>query len=168
MGFIGVRPERGKQESDSCAAILSLEDKKDREKQRTENSGSQTQADFRGGHLSDSGHVSGRGGARRSEQGYCIVLLCSVASASAAPWTVRSPPGSSVHGISQARILEWGAISFSRESSRPRGATHVSCISCIARQILGKNVVSKDDMFYRKDIRGGSLLSSMTGRSFKE
>ena len=35
MGFIGVRPERGKQESDSCAAILSLEDKKDREKQRT-------------------------------------------------------------------------------------------------------------------------------------
>ena len=30
-----------------------------------------------------------------------------------------SPPGSSVHGISQARILEWVAISFSRESSRP-------------------------------------------------
>ena len=28
-----------------------------------------------------------------------------------------SPPGSSVHGISQARILEWGAISFSRGSS---------------------------------------------------
>ena len=31
-----------------------------------------------------------------------------------------SPPGSSVHGISQARILEWFAISFSRGSSRPR------------------------------------------------
>ena len=31
-----------------------------------------------------------------------------------------SPPGSSVHGISQARILEWVAISFSRGSSRPR------------------------------------------------
>ena len=29
-----------------------------------------------------------------------------------------SPPGSSVHGISQARILEWVAISFSRGSSR--------------------------------------------------
>ena len=28
-----------------------------------------------------------------------------------------SPPGSSVHGISQARILEWVASSFSRESS---------------------------------------------------
>ena len=31
-----------------------------------------------------------------------------------------SPPGSSVHGILQARILEWVAISFSRGSSRPR------------------------------------------------
>ena len=37
-------------------------------------------------------------------------------------------PGSSVHGISQVRILEWVAISFSRESSWPRGRTHVSCI----------------------------------------
>ena len=36
--------------------------------------------------------------------------------------------GSSVHGISQTRILEWVAISFSRESSRPRNQTHVSCI----------------------------------------
>ena len=31
-----------------------------------------------------------------------------------------SPPGSSVHGILQARILEWVAISFSRGSSQPR------------------------------------------------
>ena len=31
-----------------------------------------------------------------------------------------SQPGSSVHGISQARILEWVAISFSRGSSQPR------------------------------------------------
>ena len=34
-----------------------------------------------------------------------------------------SPPGSSVHGILQARILEWVAISFSRGSSRPRDWT---------------------------------------------
>ena len=40
-----------------------------------------------------------------------------------------SPPGSSVHGISQARILEWVAISFSRGSSQPRGRTWVSCIA---------------------------------------
>ena len=37
-----------------------------------------------------------------------------------------SPPGSSVHGILQARILEWVAISFSRGSSHPRDRTHVS------------------------------------------
>ena len=39
-----------------------------------------------------------------------------------------SPPGSSLHGIFQARVLEWGAISFSRGSSRPRDQTQVSCI----------------------------------------
>ena len=39
----------------------------------------------------------------------------------------RNVPGSSVHGISQARILEWVAISFSRGSFRPRVQTHVSC-----------------------------------------
>ena len=38
-----------------------------------------------------------------------------------------SPPGSSVHGILQARTLDWGAISFSRGSSRPRDRTRVSC-----------------------------------------
>ena len=39
------------------------------------------------------------------------------------------PPGPSVHGIFQARILEWVAISFSRRSSRPRDQT---CVSCLA------------------------------------
>ena len=38
-----------------------------------------------------------------------------------------SPPGSSVHEIFQARILEWVAISFSRGSSQPRDWTQVSC-----------------------------------------
>ena len=40
-----------------------------------------------------------------------------------------SLPGSSVHGISQARILEWVAISSSRGSSPPKDQTHVSCSS---------------------------------------
>ena len=40
-----------------------------------------------------------------------------------------SPPGSSVHGILQARILEWVAISSSRGFSRPRDRTQVSRIS---------------------------------------
>ena len=44
-----------------------------------------------------------------------------------------SPPGSSVHGIFQARIREWVAISSSRGSSPPRDRTSVSCIG---RQIL--------------------------------
>ena len=44
-----------------------------------------------------------------------------------------SLPGSSVHGILQARILEWVAISFSRGSSRPRDRTHISYISCTDR-----------------------------------
>ena len=40
-----------------------------------------------------------------------------------------SPPGSSVRGILQARILEWVAIPFSRGSSQPRDRTWVSCIT---------------------------------------
>ena len=40
-----------------------------------------------------------------------------------------SPPGSSVHRILQARILEWVAIPFSRGSSRPRNWIGVSCIA---------------------------------------
>ena len=40
-----------------------------------------------------------------------------------------SPPGSSAHGILQARILQWVAIPFSRGSSRPRDWTWVSCIA---------------------------------------
>ena len=38
----------------------------------------------------------------------------------------RSPPGSSVHGILQARTLEWVAISFSRGSSQPRDLIWIS------------------------------------------
>ena len=38
-----------------------------------------------------------------------------------------SPPGSSVHGISQARILEWATISSSRGSFPPRNQTRISC-----------------------------------------
>ena len=40
-----------------------------------------------------------------------------------------SLPRSSLHGISQARILEWVAISFSRLSSQPRDRSWVSCIA---------------------------------------
>ena len=49
-------------------------------------------------------------------------------------WPIEcSPLGSSVHGILQARILEWVSLFFSRGSSWPRDWTH---ISCIGRRIL--------------------------------
>ena len=47
-----------------------------------------------------------------------------------------SPPATSIHGIFQARILEWVAISYLRESSQPSDQTHISCISCTGGQIL--------------------------------
>ena len=42
--------------------------------------------------------------------------------------TDHSPPGSSVHGILQTRILEWVAMPSCRGSSRPRDRTCVSCL----------------------------------------
>ena len=47
-----------------------------------------------------------------------------------------SLPGSFVHGILQARILQWVCHLFSRGSSQPREWTHVSCISFLGRRIL--------------------------------
>ena len=54
-----------------------------------------------------------------------LVWECSVVSDSCDPVDCRLP-GSSVHGIFQARILKWVAISFSRGSSQPRDWTHIS------------------------------------------
>ena len=62
----------------------------------------------------------------------CVcVSICLVMSSSLQPHGLYLP-GSSVHEISQARILEQIAISFSRRSSQPRDQTLVSCISCMA------------------------------------
>ena len=46
------------------------------------------------------------------------------------------PPGTSVHGILQARILEWMVISFSRGSFQPRERIRVSCVCCTASVFL--------------------------------
>ena len=62
--------------------------------------------------------------------------MCAYSSSTLSNPVDRSPPSSSVHGILQARILEWAAVSCSRGSSRPRDWTHISCVSCISRQIL--------------------------------
>ena len=55
----------------------------------------------------------------------CMCVSCPVMSTLCDPMDY-SPPGSSVHGILQARILEWVAIPFSRGSSQPRNQTLVS------------------------------------------
>ena len=47
-----------------------------------------------------------------------------------------SPPGSSLHEILQARILEQVAVSFFRGSSQPWDQTHISCVSCIAGRLF--------------------------------
>ena len=47
-----------------------------------------------------------------------------------------SPPDSSVHGILQARNLEWVAMPSSRKSSRPRDPTCASYVFCIGRWVL--------------------------------
>ena len=66
----------------------------------------------------------------------CVLFLCAQLYSTFCHPMDCSPPGSSVCGILQARILEWVAISYSRGSSQPRGQTCISCISCISRQIL--------------------------------
>ena len=47
-----------------------------------------------------------------------------------------SPPGSSVHGVLQARILEWVTMPFSRGPCQPKHWTQVSYVSCFGRQGL--------------------------------
>ena len=68
-----------------------------------------------------------------SRQGNWKPFACSVAKECLTLWDPVdcSPPGSSVHGIYQARILEWVAISSSRGSSRLRDQNCISCIDGI-------------------------------------
>ena len=76
----------------------------------------------------------------------CVyVLVFSVVSKS----SDCSPPGSSVHGILQARILEWVAILFSRESFQPRDQTLVSfsCVSCIGSWSLSHQGIPHSPLF---------------------
>ena len=78
--------------------------------------------------LSESGREAGGRGREISRKRVKSWKSLSCAWLFVTPWTVV-PPGSSVHGILQAGILEWVAISFSRGFSRPRGWTQVSRIA---------------------------------------
>ena len=66
-----------------------------------------------------------------------------------------SPPGPSVHGSLQARILEWVAMLFSRGSSQPRGRPWVSCISCLAGKLFATKSREKPPKWHN---RGYSLF----------
>ena len=59
-----------------------------------------------------------------------------------------SPPGSSVHGIFQARILEWVAMTCSRESSPPRDPTCISCGYFIADGFFPPEPPGKPKIYY--------------------
>ena len=67
-----------------------------------------------------------------------------------------SPPGSSVHGIFQARILEWVSISYSRGSSWLRDWT---CISCIAGRFFTDEPLGTDCEWSYLLLGGASCLS---------
>ena len=58
------------------------------------------------------------------------------------------PPGSSVHGILQARILEWVAMPSSRGPSGPRDQTHISCSSRIAGGFFTTEPVGEAPLYF--------------------
>ena len=78
----------------------------------------------------------------------CMYICCCLITKSSpilcGPMDCR-PIGSFVHGIPQARILEWVAISFSGRSSSPRDQT---LISCIGRRILYQQATGKPKNIY--------------------
>ena len=80
-----------------------------------------------------------------------------------------SPPGSPVHGISQARILDWVAISFCRGSSPPGSQTRVSCIG---RQVLCRWATWEAQVQRHPKANGNGLanveMSSMEKEAGKE
>ena len=63
-----------------------------------------------------------------------------------------SLPGSSVHGIILARILEQVSISFSRGSFWPRDWSYISCVSCIGRRILYHWAISEAPSFIIRSV----------------
>ena len=87
-------------------------------------------------------------------QGMCCVTLLQSCLTLFDPMDC-SPPGSSVHGILQARIMEWIARPSSRESSRPRDWTLVSYFSCIG------------GMFFSPAHHGKPPKAGLSGVGFK-
>ena len=89
--------------------------------------------------------VIARALSRKRQGNYSLLQLCVCAQL----WLILcdpmdcGPPGSPVHGILQARILEWVAISSSRGSSRPRDWAHVSHVSFTAGKFFTTDPLGK-------------------------
>ena len=77
---------------------------------------------------------------------YCCCLVAKLCPTLCYPMDC-SPPGSPVHAMFQVRVLEWDAISFSRESSWPRDQT---CISCTAGRFFTTEFPGKPHWLYRR------------------
>ena len=60
---------------------------------------------------------------------------------------------SSIHGILQARILQWVAIPFSMGSSPPRDQTQVSHVSCIGRHVFFTTTATWEALGLQWDLR---------------
>ena len=76
------------------------------------------------------------------------------------------PPGSSVHGMLQAIILEWVATFSSRGSSQPRNLTYFSCICCIADEFFTaepRGSSSENNTFFKN----GSIVDLLHCVSFR-
>ena len=71
----------------------------------------------------------------QSQTKYTYVLSCFTLCLSLCNLMAHSPPNSSVHGILQARTLEWVAMPTSWGSSQPRDQIHISYVSCIGRRV---------------------------------
>ena len=78
----------------------------------------------------------------------------------------NGPLGSSVHGILQARILEWVLMPSSRGSSQPRDRTLVSDVSCIGRQILYHQCHLESPYVYMHYSEKGPEVLEQANRSY--
>ena len=72
---------------------------------------------------------------QRADEGLCECSVTPLSLTLCHPMDCN-PPGSPVHRISQARILEWVAISFSRGSSQPRDQIRVTCMASLAGEFF--------------------------------
>ena len=95
----------------------------------------------------------------------CMLISCFSLSYSLRPLDC-SPTGSSVHGISQTRVLEWADAPSSRGSSQPRDGTRGSYVSCCGRWVLFAVKTShfwSIVCFVQWDFCHASLKSSVSG-----